>query len=77
MADRQHDRPVNAFDEALKENSRADGERCYPEHQPPPAASRPCPDCAYPELTLISNGEIVSVYKCPKCGHLTAPVKRT
>ena len=36
----------------------------------------PCPECAAAELTLIRDAPIVSVYKCPKCGHLSAPVKR-
>jgi predicted RNA-binding Zn-ribbon protein involved in translation (DUF1610 family) len=38
------------------------------------AAGPPCPECAA-RLTLIRDAELVSVYKCPKCGHLTAPVK--
>jgi predicted RNA-binding Zn-ribbon protein involved in translation (DUF1610 family) len=41
------------------------------------AHSPRCPECACAELTLIKDAEIVSLYKCPKCGHLTAPVKRT
>ena len=35
-----------------------------------------CSDCGFPQLTLIRDAEIVSVYKCPQCGHLSAPVKR-
>lgn len=41
-----------------------------------PAAGKPCPDCACPELTMIRDSEIVTLYKCPRCGHLAAPVKR-
>ena len=41
------------------------------------AQSPRCPECAFPELTLIQDAEIVSLYRCPQCGHLTAPVKRT
>jgi len=40
-----------------------------------PGAELPCPECAYPRLTLISDGEVVSVFKCSQCGHLAAPVK--
>ena len=42
-----------------------------------PAHSQRYPECACGELTLIQDAAIVSLYKCPKCGHLTAPVKRT
>ena len=43
---------------------------------PPPAVPDACPDCAGAQLTLIRDSALVSVYKCPKCGHLSAPVKR-
>lgn len=39
----------------------------------PPAV---CPDCGLSQLTLIRDAAIVSVYKCPRCGHLAAPVKQ-
>jgi hypothetical protein len=35
----------------------------------------PCPDCQFPRLSLVSDGAIVSVLKCPRCGHLAAPLK--
>ncbi len=39
------------------------------------AGPLPCPECAFPRLTLLRDGDVVSVFKCPKCGHLAAPVK--
>jgi hypothetical protein len=42
----------------------------------PPAEAGACPDCAYPRLTLIRDTAVVSVYKCPNCGCLAAPVKK-
>ena len=41
------------------------------------AASPPvaCPECAHPCQTLVSQGDVVSIYRCPICGHLSAPVK--
>jgi hypothetical protein len=42
-----------------------------------PADAGACPDCAYPRLTLLRDTAVVSVYKCPNCGHLAAPVKRS
>jgi hypothetical protein len=36
----------------------------------------PCPECANPRQTLVSEGDVVSIYRCPICGHLSAPVKR-
>jgi hypothetical protein len=45
----------------------------------PSDAPRPpstCPDCACASLTMISDGQFVTVYKCPQCGKLLAPVKR-
>ena len=41
----------------------------------PAAPPRPCPECAYPRQTLVSEGDVVSIYRCPTCGHLSAPVK--
>jgi hypothetical protein len=44
---------------------------------PDKAASPPlaCPECANPQQTLVSEGDVVSIYRCPICGHLSAPVK--
>lgn len=39
------------------------------------AAPSPCPECAFPQVSLVSDGDLVSVFKCPRCGHLTAPLK--
>ena len=36
---------------------------------------RPCPECANPRQTLVSEGDVVAIYRCPICGHLSAPVK--
>lgn len=44
-------------------------------HGEDPGREFPCPECAYPRLTLISDGDVVSVLKCSRCGHLAAPVK--
>ena len=41
-----------------------------------PVPELPCPECANPRLTLISEGDLVSVFKCSRCGHLAAPVKQ-
>jgi len=43
---------------------------------PEPPRPSACPDCACAELTLISDGQFVTVYKCPQCGKLLAPVKK-
>lgn len=37
--------------------------------------SHPCPECANPRQTLVSEGDVVAIYRCPTCGHLSAPVK--
>ena len=45
---------------------------------PPDKAALPplaCPECANPRQTLVSEGDVVSIYRCPICGHLSAPVK--
>jgi len=39
------------------------------------AAARGCSECASPTLNLVSEGDVVSIYRCPACGHLSAPVK--
>jgi hypothetical protein len=45
------------------------------EPQPCAPAARPCPECANPGQTLVSEGDVVAIYRCPICGHLSAPVK--
>ena len=42
----------------------------------PPRPPSSCPDCACAQLTVLSDGQFVTVYKCPQCGKLLAPVKR-
>jgi len=39
------------------------------------AAPHPCPECSNPRQTLVSEGDVVAIYRCPTCGHLSAPVK--
>jgi hypothetical protein len=76
MADRERE-------DAVDDRSDGSGELRSPPDDPPahgfhpPAESGVCPDCGYPRLTLIRDTTVVSVYKCPNCGCLTAPVKRS
>lgn len=39
------------------------------------AQARGCRECGSPRLTLVSDGDLVAIYRCPACGHLSAPVK--
>jgi DNA-directed RNA polymerase subunit RPC12/RpoP len=39
-------------------------------------AGRKCPECGSVELTMLRDAALVSVYKCARCGHLLAPIKR-
>jgi hypothetical protein len=72
MADREGDAPVG---ESVREHP--------PEQRSPTSEtevhavvpSPSCPECGFPRLTLVTDSEVVSVFKCPRCGHLTAPVK--
>ena len=41
----------------------------------PAAQPRGCRECGSPRLTLVSDGDLVAIYRCPACGHLSAPVK--
>jgi DNA-directed RNA polymerase subunit RPC12/RpoP len=50
-------------------------ERSHDSSHLPPAPSA-CPECACRVLTLISDSEYVTIYKCPQCGKLLAPVKK-
>jgi hypothetical protein len=74
MADSRRDNPIEdseaGFGSGSAGNPGAAG-------QPGPAAAGPCADCGSPELTLIRDAGIVTFYKCPRCGHLAAPVKRS
>jgi hypothetical protein len=45
--------------------------------EPAPLPPPGCADCGCRELTLISDGQCVTIYKCPQCGRLLAPVKNT
>lgn len=46
------------------------------ESSEPPRGTSTCPDCACTQLTMISDSQFVTVYKCPQCGKLLAPVKK-
>lgn len=76
MANSQRDDP----DGSLERPDASTGALSHPDvpfpHATGPAGAGPCPDCACPELTMIRDSEIVTLYKCPRCGHLAAPVKR-
>jgi hypothetical protein len=74
MADRERE-------DAVEHQSGSAAEPRPPDDLPeqgnrPPADPGACADCAYPRLTLIRDAALVSVYKCPNCGCLAAPVKR-
>ena len=71
MADSQRDDPLNP---EAHEDAPADSD--LSNRTPEADAPAGCSDCGFPQLTLIREAEIVSVYKCPQCGHLSAPVKR-
>lgn len=76
MADRRRE---DAVDQSapLHESSGALSQDTQPgSRQPPPTSPPTCPECAHARLTLLSDGDFVAVYKCPACGHLSAPVKR-
>ena len=74
MADRKGDAPVGA---ALHGHSHElPGQHPHAEaSQPDPEPALPCPECAFPRLTLITDSEVVTVLKCPRCAHLSALVK--
>jgi hypothetical protein len=76
MADRERERDEDPLMERPGARDQ-DGPRDSPttESGRARANSPRCPECKCAELTLIQDGKIVSLYKCPKCGHLTAPVK--
>jgi uncharacterized Zn finger protein (UPF0148 family) len=77
MADRERENPVGPPpDDARGGSARHEDLQSQTFHQTSAAAGGACAECGCPQLTLISDGEIVSLYKCPKCGHLAAPVKR-
>jgi hypothetical protein len=74
MADRERDAPVGADG-----HSQAPHERTQPSpgDVPPsdPQPALPCPECGFPRLTMLTDSEVVTVLKCPRCAHLSAPVK--
>jgi len=75
MADRERE-------DAVGQPSGSAAEPPPPDNPPeqgyrPPAEPVACPECAYPQLTLIRDAAVVSVYKCPNCGCLAAPIKRS
>ena len=74
MADRESDAPVGADGHSLSPDERPqDRHGDVPPRDPQPAL--PCPECGFPRLTMLTDSEVVSVLKCPRCAHLSAPVK--
>jgi hypothetical protein len=74
MADRECDAAVT---ESSSRTHDPDRQPALPTGlEQPTVAALPCPECHFPRLTLVSDGDIVSVLKCPRCGHLAAPLKR-
>jgi hypothetical protein len=75
MADRGREDSVG---ESTEPRRQADTVR--PQQDDDEEGTRPqgpsCPECASAPLTLLRDAAIVSVYKCPRCGHLSAPVKK-
>ena len=71
MADSQRDDPLNP---EAPEGAAVDPD--LSNRTPEAEAPAGCGECGFPHLTLIRDAEIVSVYKCPQCGQLSAPVKR-
>ena len=76
MADREREREdplaerlVERDQDTPRGSSSSESIRAHPQ-------SPRCPECGCADLTLIQEAEIVALYKCSKCGHLTAPVKK-
>ena len=69
MADSRRQDPVNEPSPSHPERSLG--------AEPQRSASQPggCRECGSPRLTLVSDGDVVAIYRCPACGHLSAPVK--
>ncbi len=42
--------------------------------QPSGESSIRCPHCGHNHLIQIRASEVVTIYKCPNCGELVAPV---
>ena len=61
---------------SIDEPAPSHAERALGAESPGPAAQpRGCSECGSPRLTLVSDGDVVAIYRCPGCGHLSAPVK--
>jgi DNA-directed RNA polymerase subunit RPC12/RpoP len=74
MADRECDAPVGAGPESLaRELTGPNSPGGVRSHGPEPEL--PCPECGFPRLTVLTESDVATVLKCPRCGHLSAPVK--
>jgi hypothetical protein len=70
----------DAVGDSARGREAVDSPRSQPEEHPrgtDPGSGPSCPECASAPMTLLRESEVVSVYKCPTCGHLTAPVKKS
>jgi hypothetical protein len=72
MADREGDAPVG---ESVREHPPQQRLATSEPGADQDVHSPSCPECGFPRLTLVTDSEVVSVFKCPRCGHLAAPVK--
>ena len=79
MADRQGDASVSPQPASGRHPAGADTPPAADHHvrNDTAMAPLPCAECGFPRPTLVSDGEMVSVFKCPRCGDLSAPVKGT
>jgi hypothetical protein len=74
MADRHGDAPVGAGPGSEPQES-IQPDRSHGGLPPDTQPAVPCPECGFPRLTLLTDSEVVTVLKCPRCAHLSAPVK--
>ena len=75
----EHAESGHAIDSRTEQQRREDSRR----DDPQPVAQESgtfspgaCRECGSPRLTLVSETDMVAIYKCPTCGHLSAPVKQ-
>ncbi len=77
MADRECDASVDRSPDAGQRAPEPQGKRDahHDRQTEAPIAVQPCAECGFSRPTLVSDGDLVSVFKCPRCGHLSAPLK--
>lgn len=77
MADRECDASVERSPDTGQRAPEPQGKRDgdHDRHGEAALAGQPCSECGFPRPTLVSDGDLVSVFKCPRCGHLSAPLK--